>query len=67
MDVATGAVSSGPDGLVPADRFSWWFLPVLSPGEAGLPSATLFLNAEGALVRLDSATMKKEILLGGRR
>ena len=36
VDVATGAVSPGPDGLVPADRFTWWFSPVLPPAEAGL-------------------------------
>lgn len=64
VDVATGAVSSGPDGLVPADRFSWWFSPVVSPGEAGLPSSTLFLDADGRLVRLDPATGAQTVLLG---
>lgn len=67
VDVATGAVSPGPDGLVPADRFSWWFSQVLSAGEAGFPASKLFLDASGALVRLDPATGKQEVLLGGRR
>ncbi|MFI5119748.1 MAG: hypothetical protein ACHQM4_05010 [Thermoanaerobaculia bacterium] len=67
VDVATGAVSYGPDGLDPVDRFSQWFSPVLPPAEAGLPSSKLFLDASGALVRLDPETMKQEVLLGGRR
>ncbi len=65
VDVVTGAVSHLADGLVPADRFSW--SPVLPPAEAGLPASRLFLDASGALVRLDPATGKQEILLGGRR
>ena len=67
VDVATGAVSPAADGLVPADRFSWWFSPVLPPAEAGSPASRLFLDASGALVRLDPATVKQEVLLGGRR
>ena len=35
VDVATGAVSPGPDGLIPADRLGWWFSPVMLPAEAG--------------------------------
>jgi hypothetical protein len=64
VDVATGAVSPGPDGLVPSDRFSWWFAQVLPPAEAGLPSSTLFLDAEQRLVRLDPATGARTVLLG---
>jgi hypothetical protein len=67
VDAATGAVSSGPSGLVPAVRFSWWFSPVLPPAEAGSPASKLFLAADGALVRLDPASGKQEILLGGKR
>ena len=67
VDVATGAVSPLADGLVPVDRFSWWCSPVLPPAEAGSPASKLFLDASGALVRLDPATGKQEILLGGRR
>jgi hypothetical protein len=66
-DVVTGAVSSGPDGLVPADRFSWWSSPVLPPAEDGSPASKLFLDASSALVHLDPATGKQEVLLGGRR
>ncbi|HEX7527804.1 MAG TPA: hypothetical protein VF425_01755, partial [Thermoanaerobaculia bacterium] len=62
--VATGAVSAGPDGLVPADRFAWWFSPVLPPAEAGSPASKLFLNASGALVRLDSGMGAQTVLLG---
>jgi hypothetical protein len=67
VDVVTGVVSYGPDGLEPADRFSRWFSPVLPPAEAGSPASKLFLDASGALVRLDPASGKQEILLGGRR
>ncbi|MGZ6972087.1 MAG: hypothetical protein ACXVID_10520, partial [Thermoanaerobaculia bacterium] len=67
VDVATGAVSPGPDGLAPADRFSWWSSPVLPLAEAGSPASKLFLDADGALVRLDPARGKQEILLGGKR
>jgi hypothetical protein len=67
VDLTEGKVDSHLSGLVPADRFSWWFSPVLPPAEAGLPASKLFLDASGALVRLDPATMKQEILLGGRR
>ena len=67
VDVATGAVSPGPDGLTPADQFGWWYPPVMPPVEAGSPASKLFLDASGALVRLDPATMKQEILLGGKR
>ena len=64
VDVATGAVSSGPEGLVPLDRYSWWFSPVLPPAEAGLPASTLFLDASSRLVRLDPATGAQTVLLG---
>ena len=67
VDVVTGVVSRGPDGLVPADRFTWWFTPVLPPAESGSLASKLFLDASGALVRLDPATGKQEVLLGGRR
>jgi len=67
VDVAAGAVSPGPDGLVPADRFSWWFSPVLSPADAGSPASKLFLDGDGALVRVDPASGRQEILLGGKR
>ena len=67
VDVVTGMVSPGPDGLVPADRSSWWSSPVLPPAEAGSPASKLFLDSSGSLVRLDPATGKQEILLGGRR
>lgn len=64
VDMATGLVSPGPDGLVPADRFAWWFSPVLPPAEAGSPASKLFLNASGALVRLDPGTGAQTVLLG---
>jgi hypothetical protein len=67
VDAATGAISPGPVGLAPGNRFSWWFSPVLPPAEAGSPASNLFLEPSGALVRLDPATMKQEVLLGGRR
>jgi hypothetical protein len=67
VDAATGAVSPGPEGLIPADRFGWWFNPVMPPAEAGSPASKLFLDASGALVRLDPATGNQEVLLGGRR
>jgi hypothetical protein len=67
VDAATGAVSPGPDGLVPADRFGWWFSPAMPPAESGSPASKLFLDASGALVRLDPATGEQEVLLGGRR
>ncbi|HSB63305.1 MAG TPA: hypothetical protein VLJ18_04020 [Thermoanaerobaculia bacterium] len=72
VDVAAGtvspvAVSPVLDGLVPADRFTWWFSPLLPPAEAGSPASRLFLDASGALVRFDPTTMKQEVLLGGRR
>jgi ABC-type transport system involved in multi-copper enzyme maturation permease subunit/catechol 2,3-dioxygenase-like lactoylglutathione lyase family enzyme len=64
VDVATGVVTLGPDGLIPADRFSWWFSPVLPPGEAGLPYAALFLDGSDRLVRLDPTTGAQTVLLG---
>ena len=67
VDVATGAVSPGPEDLVPADRFAWWLSPVLPPAEAGSPASRLFLDASGAVVRLDPTTGNQEVLLGGRR
>jgi len=63
VDVSRGLVSPGPDGLVPADRYSWWLSPVLPPAEAGLASATLFLDAGGHLVRFDPATGQPRQLL----
>jgi hypothetical protein len=67
VDVTEGKVDSHFSGLVPADRFGWWFSPQLPPAEAGSPASKLFLDASGALVRLDPASGKQEILLGGRR
>jgi hypothetical protein len=67
VDVTAGEVTPGPDGLVPANRFGWWFSPVMPPAEPGSPASKLFLDASGALVRLDPANGKPEILLGGRR
>ncbi len=64
VDAASGKVVSHYEGLVPADRFSWWFTPVLPPAEAGLPSSFLFLDAEHRLVRLDPATGAQTVLLG---
>ena len=55
---------SRPDGLAPADRFSWWQSAVLPPAEAGTEASTLFLDASGALVRLDPATGAQTVLLG---
>ncbi len=63
VDAASGAVSPGPAGLLPANRFGWWFNPVLPPAEAGSPASALFLDAEGGLVRLDPATSAKTVLL----
>jgi ABC-type transport system involved in multi-copper enzyme maturation permease subunit len=67
VDVTDGNVDSHFSGLVPADRFSWWFSPILSPADAGSPASKLFLDADGALVRLDPASGKQEILLGRKR
>ncbi len=64
VDAATGTVSPGPDGLVPADRFGWWLSPVLPPADAGSPASLLFLDASGRLVRLDPATGAQTVLLG---
>jgi hypothetical protein len=64
VDVASAKIVSSADGLVPADRFSWWFSPVVPPDEAGLPAATLFLDAGGRLVRLDPATGAQTVLIG---
>jgi hypothetical protein len=64
VDVATGAVSPGPDGLVPADRYAWWFTQILPPAGAGSPASALFLDAGGRLVRLDPATGERKVLLG---
>jgi hypothetical protein len=67
VNVASGTISSSFGGLVPADRFGWWFSPVMPPAEAGSPASKLFLDADGALVRIDPAGGKQEILLGGKR
>jgi hypothetical protein len=67
VDMTGGKVDSHLSGLVPADRFGWWFSPVMPPAESGSPASKLFLDASGALVRLDPATRKQEVLLGGRR
>jgi hypothetical protein len=67
VDVATGAISPGPEGLIPADRLGWWFFPVMPTSDAGSPASKLFLDADGALVRLDPASGKQEILLGRKR
>ncbi|MEO8054411.1 MAG: hypothetical protein ABI768_04620 [Acidobacteriota bacterium] len=64
VDAASGKVVSHYDGLVPADRFSWWFTPVLPPAEAGSPSSSLFVDADSRLVRLDPATGAQTVLLG---
>lgn len=63
VDMPTGAVSLGPDGLVPADRFGWWVTPLLPPAKAGSPSSSLFLDAGGRLVRLDPATGERRQIL----
>jgi hypothetical protein len=63
VDVTTGAVSPVSAGLVPADRFSWWLSPVLPPAEAGPAATTLFLDADGRLVRLDAATGERNPIL----
>jgi hypothetical protein len=64
VDAATGAVSPGPEGLVPADRFGWWFNLVLPPAEAGSPASSLFLDDDSRLVCLDPATGAQTVLLG---
>jgi ABC-type transport system involved in multi-copper enzyme maturation permease subunit len=64
VDAATGAVSPGPDGLVPADRFGWWWNAVLPPAEVGSPASLLFVDADNRLVRLDPATGAQTVLLG---
>ena len=67
VDVTEGKVVSHFSGLVPADRFGWWISPAMPPAEEGSPASKVFLDASGALVRLDPATGKQEILLGGKR
>ena len=64
VDAATGAVSPLADGLVPADRFAWWYSSVLPPAEAAAPWSLLFLDADSRLVRLDPATGARTVLLG---
>jgi hypothetical protein len=64
VDATTGAIFPGPDGLVLADRLSWWISPILPPAEAGSPASRLFLTASGALVRLDPATGARTVVLG---
>ncbi|HEY3350722.1 MAG TPA: hypothetical protein VGM13_13180 [Thermoanaerobaculia bacterium] len=64
VDAANGSVVSHADGLVPADRFGWWNSSVLPPAEAGVPWTSLFLDADGRLVRLDPATGSRTVLLG---
>lgn len=64
VDVGSSRVVSFFDGLVPADRFSWWLSPLLPPGEAGSPSASLFLDADGRFVRLDAGTGARTVLVG---
>jgi len=64
VDATTGVVAAGPDGLVPADRLAWWFSPVPPPAEAGAPGSSIFLDADGRLVRLDPATGAQTVLLG---
>lgn len=64
VDASTGIVSALGDALVPANRLSWWIDPVLSPAEAGAPWTSLFLDASGRLLRLDSATGAQTVLLG---
>ncbi len=67
VDVRAEEVVSSFDGLLPADGLGWWRSPVMPSTEAGSPASKLFLDASGALVRLDPATGKQEILLGGKR
>ncbi|MBK9062183.1 MAG: hypothetical protein IPL89_03175 [Acidobacteria bacterium] len=57
-------MTHGPNGLVPANRFGWWFTPVLPPAEAGSPASLLFIDADQRLIRLDPATGKQTVLLG---
>lgn len=64
VDAASGAVSQLGEGLVPVDRMGWWIDPVMTPPEAGAPWTSLFLDADGRLVRLDPATGKQTVLLG---
>jgi hypothetical protein len=64
VDISAGRVVSSVDGLIPADRFGWWFSPVMPPAETGSPASHLFLDADGALVRLDPATGAQTVLLG---
>ncbi len=63
VDMSAEMVISSLEGLVPADRFSWWSAP-LPPAEAGSAASTLFLDANGRLVRLDPATGAQTVLLG---
>jgi hypothetical protein len=64
VDVSAGKIVSSFDGLVPADRFSWWFSPTLPPAEAESPASFLFLDADSRLVRLDPSTGTQTVLLG---
>ena len=65
VDASTGAVSPLGDGLVPANRFGLVdSIPLMTPAEAGAPWSSLFLDADGRLVRLDPATGAKTVLLG---
>lgn len=65
VDAATGVVAPLGDGLVPLSSYFWWSgTASMPPAEAGSPASTLFLNASGALVRLDPATGAQTVLLG---
>jgi len=64
VEASTGAIASLGEGLVPANRYGWWSNAVLPPAEAGSPAATLFLDAESRLVRLDPATGARTVILG---
>jgi hypothetical protein len=63
-DGSSGSVAPLGDGLVPVNRFGWWFTPVLPPADAGAPASFLFIDAENRLLRLDPATGARTVLLG---
>jgi ABC-type transport system involved in multi-copper enzyme maturation permease subunit len=64
VEAATGSRAPLPNGLVPVNRFGFWYNAILPPAEASSPASSLFLDADGRLVRLDPATGARTVLLG---
>lgn len=64
VDLVTGAVSPLGEKLYPVNTWAWWGTMELSMPDATRPVPSLFLDADGRLVRLDPATGARTVLLG---